>query len=140
MTSTIMLNPTEEGFSATVIGLPGCTVEAPTRDEAIEKAKAAAETLLAKSELVQVEISGRAEHNGVALRKSFSGMWANDSTFADFLAAMKTYRAQLTAEEREDAKNRGVGILSDLDDETWDQFQMAMKEARAEIDAEPNRL
>ena len=140
MTHTILVNPTEKGFSATVIGLPSCTVEAPTRDEAVEKARAAAEALLEKSEIVQVEINGKAGHNGAAMQKSFSGMWANDSTFDDFLAAMKAYRTQLNAEEKEGAKNRGIGIFSDLDDETWNQFQTAMKEVRAEIDTEPNRL
>ncbi len=136
MISTILISPTESGFSATVLNLPGCVAEAATKDEAIEKAKAAAEALLASSDFVQVEIGD----NGSSAQNSFAGMWANDGTFDDFLSAMKAYRAQLNAEAEEEAKNRLIGIYSDLDDETWDQFQKAMKEVRAEIDAEPNRL
>ncbi|MCI0525739.1 MAG: hypothetical protein L0Y75_10790 [Acidobacteria bacterium] len=115
-------------------------VEAATKDEAIEKAKAAAEALLARSDIVQIEINGGAGHNGDALQNSFALMWANDETFDDFLSALKAYRAQLNAQAEEEAKNRFIGIYSGLDDETWNQFQTAMKEAREETDAEPNRL
>lgn len=134
MNCDILITPTENGFAATILGLPGCMIEAPTRDEAIEKIKAKAENLITKSEIVRIEINGKIEP------KSFAGMWANDGTFEDFLSAMKAYRAQLSAEEEEEIKNRLIGLYSDLDDETWNQFQTAMKEARAEIDAEPNRL
>ncbi len=140
MISTILISPTEKGFSATVLNLPGCVVEAATKDEAIEKAKAAAEALLARSDIVQIEINGGAGHNGDALQNSFALMWANDETFDDFLSALKAYRAQLNAQAEEEAKNRFIGIYSGLDDETWNQFQTAMKEAREETDAEPNRL
>ncbi|MGH9800932.1 MAG: type II toxin-antitoxin system HicB family antitoxin [Blastocatellia bacterium] len=134
MNCDILVTPTENGFAATVLGLPDCAIEAPTRDEAIEKAKAEAEELITKSEIVRVEINGKIEP------KSFAGMWANDQTFDDFLAAMKAYRAQLDAEEKEEAKNRCIGIFSDLDDETWNQFQTAMKEYRQQVDADPNRF
>jgi len=103
MNCDILITPTKNGFAATILGLPGCVIEAPTRDEAIEKVKAEAEDLITKSEIVRVEINGKAE-------------------------------------AEEEIKNRMIGIYSDLDDETWNQFQAAMKEARAEIDSEPNRL
>ncbi len=92
MTCDILIRPTESGFAATILGLPDCTTEAATRDEAIQRVKAEAEDLLAKSEIVQAEI------NGTPARKSFAGMWANDSTFNDFVAAMKAYREDLDAD------------------------------------------
>jgi predicted RNase H-like HicB family nuclease len=92
MTYDILIRPTESGFAATILGLPDCTSEASTRDEAIQRVKAEAEDLLARSEIVQAEI------NGTAPRKSFAGMWANDSTFNDFITAMKSYREELNAD------------------------------------------
>jgi len=36
------------------------------------------------------------------------------------------------------AEARGAGIFAHLDDETWNQFLEAMKQVRAEMDADPN--
>jgi predicted RNase H-like HicB family nuclease len=92
MTYEVLITPTENGFAAAVLGLPALIAEAATRDEALAKAQAEAEELLNKSELVRVEVKGK------AARKSFAGMWANDKTFNAFIAAMKAYRAELNAD------------------------------------------
>ncbi len=95
MLREVLISPTESGFAAVVLGLPDSAVEAPTRDEVIEKAKAEVENLLARSEIVQIEVNGQAKSQSSEKRKSFAGMWAKDETFDDFLAAMKAYRAEL---------------------------------------------
>lgn len=92
MTREILITPTANGFMATVLGLPECEIEAPTREEAIEKVVAEAETLLANSEIVQIEL------NGTPKPKSFAGMWADDKTFDAFIAAMKAYREEVNAD------------------------------------------
>ena len=99
MTCEIWVRPVENGFLATVPGLPGCAVEAPTRDEAIEKARLEVRNLLAEGEIVRVEI-----------------------------------------DDLPQAKERVVGIFADVDDETWNEFLIAMREYRAQVDANPNRL
>lgn len=95
MLREVLISPTDSGFAAVVLGLPDFVIEAATRDEAIEKAKAEVENLLTKSEIVQIEVNGQVESKDQRKRKSFAGMWANDETFDDFLAAMKAYRAEL---------------------------------------------
>jgi predicted RNase H-like HicB family nuclease len=97
MTCEIWVRPVENGFVATVLGLPGCAVAAPTRDEAIEKARLELRNILSEGEIVRVEIEGLPQ-----------------------------------------AQERGVGIFADVDDETWNEFLAAMKEYRAQVDADPN--
>ncbi len=97
MICEIWVRPVENGFAATVLGLPGCVVEAPTRDEAIEKARLELYSMLSEGEIVRVEI-----------------------------------------DDLPQAKERGVGIFADVDDETWNEFLAAVKEYREQVDASPS--
>ncbi len=93
MTIEILVRPKGKGFKATVKGFDECTVEAPTRDEAVALARHEAEEWIEQSEVIKVETfkSHRIPHRGI-------GMWADDETFDDFVAAMKQYRAQVDAD------------------------------------------
>lgn len=95
MTCEILIRPVENGFAATVLGLPGCVVEAPTRDEAIEKARREIESLFANGEIIRVEIEipPQAKARGV-------GIFADEDeeSWNNFLAAMKEYRQRLDAD------------------------------------------
>ncbi len=84
------------------------------------------------SEIVQVK------PNSEPKRKSFAGMWANDKTFDQFLAAMKAYREELDAEYQ--SSIAGPGMWKDNPLYLYDEFVAAMKGARDEINANPNRL
>lgn len=96
MTLEILVRPQGKGFKATVKGFDECTVEAPTREEAIALARHEAEEWIENSEVIKVEtvsprpFAHRIPHRGI-------GMWADDETFDDFVAAMKQYREQLDA-------------------------------------------
>jgi hypothetical protein len=89
MTCEVWVRPIENGFLATVWGLPDCVVEAPTRDEAIEKARAQVRNLFASGEVVRVEIDlpGEAKARGI-------GIFADEDeeSWNAFLAAMQDYR------------------------------------------------
>jgi hypothetical protein len=97
MTLEIYVRPKGKGFKAIVKGFAECSVEAPTRDEAVALARHEAEELIENSDVIQVETSfpprvpHRIPHRGI-------GMWADDETFDDFVAAMKQYREQVNAE------------------------------------------
>jgi hypothetical protein len=95
MTCEIWVRSVENGFLATVLGLPGCAVEAPTRDEAIEKARLEVRNLLAEGEIVRVEIDDlpQAKERGVGI---FAHL--DDETWNQFLTAMKEYRQQVDAD------------------------------------------
>jgi len=100
MTCEVLVTQEQGGFIAMLLGLPGCVVQAPTRDEAIEKVRLRAQNWLTESrpadgEIVQVEIDlPNARERGV-------GAFADDETFPEFLAAVKAYRDQIDADPNE---------------------------------------
>ena len=58
MKYTILLTEKSEGgIHASVPALPGCTVDADTRDDAIRLAHEAIASILSQSEIVQVEVT-----------------------------------------------------------------------------------
>ena len=67
-------------------------MEAPTRAEALRRAQKAAANLIAQGELVQIEITSQSSARPLA---SFAGMWADDETFGEFVAAMAAYRREV---------------------------------------------
>ena len=95
MTYDVLIRQTDGRFVATVLGLPDCTVEAPTRAEAIRRAQVAAAHLISEGELVRIEVAPLAPPRPLA---SFAGMWSDDETFDEFVAAVAAYRQEVNAE------------------------------------------
>lgn len=91
MTYEVLVKQIENRFKATVLGLPDCAVEAPTRSEAIQRARAAAASFIGQGELVQIEVGSRPP-------TSFAGMWADDETFEEFEAAVEAHRREIDAD------------------------------------------
>lgn len=91
----LVSNGYQNGFVASVIGMPECKAVGQTKEEAIENAKQALREQLAHSEIVTVEIPSRIEN---PLLKH-AGRFKNDETFDDFMAEMAKYRSELDAEE-----------------------------------------
>jgi predicted RNase H-like HicB family nuclease len=86
-------------FLATVVGLPDCSAEGRTQEEALTKATTALKIRLAKGQLFTVEVEE-------ALAKGTANPWLethgslrDDPTFDDFLAEISHYRQQLEAKE-----------------------------------------
>jgi predicted RNase H-like HicB family nuclease len=92
MTCDLWIRQREDGFVVTVPGLPGFVIEAATRDQAVEKARAEIRSLLASGELVRIDLGDipEAKARGVGI---FADV--DDETWNQFLAAMKEYRDQL---------------------------------------------
>jgi hypothetical protein len=78
------------------LGLPNCTVEAPTRAEAIRRARAAAAELFSGGDVVEIEVRSSAPTRSL---RDFVGMWADDETFDEFVEAMNTYRQEVEREK-----------------------------------------
>ena len=95
MTYDVLVKRTNGRFMATVLGLPDCTVEAPTRAEAIRRARAAAAKFVAEGELVQIEVAPLTPARPLS---AFVGIWADDETFDEFVSAMATYRRDIEAD------------------------------------------
>jgi len=97
MICEVLVKQEQDGFTATLLGLPGCIAQAATREEAIEKLRSRAQDWLtegepSEGEVVHVELDlPNARERGV-------GAFADDETFPDFLAAVKAYREQIDAD------------------------------------------
>lgn len=94
----ILVKPeNQNGFVASVIGLPECKAEGKTKEEAIEKARQALSAQLAQSEIITVEVEAPTIKPHPLL-KHF-GRFKDDDTFDDFLGHIEAYRRQQDEEE-----------------------------------------
>ena len=95
MTLEILVKPKGSGYRATVQGYADCTVDAPTREEAINQARHEAEDWIAHAERVCVEAdeSHQLANDGV-------GILAHDPFFDEFVEEMKTYQEQVDSIQR----------------------------------------
>ena len=95
----LVQNQTQNGFVASVIGIPGCDSEGRTKEEAVAAVKAALAEKLTQSELITIDMDlpsvSATEH---PLLKHF-GRFKDDPTFDDNLEEIAKYRRELDAEE-----------------------------------------
>lgn len=92
MTYNILIrnNPTD-GYTATALAFPGYTVDAPTRDEALERIYETILQLLHESEVVALEVPTPEPAFAAPYAETF-GMFRSDPTFTDFLQEVDAYR------------------------------------------------
>lgn len=90
MTYNVLVKRINGQFTATVLGIANFTVEASTRNEAVDRARAAMVELLSGGELIQIDLPALAQ----PALSNFVGMWSDDETFDDFTVAMKSYRRE----------------------------------------------
>jgi predicted RNase H-like HicB family nuclease len=68
MKYTVVLTEKLNGnIHVTVPGLPDCTLEAPTRDEALEKARESIARIVSQSEFIQLDVPMEPTSNGFHL-------------------------------------------------------------------------
>ena len=96
VTYNVFVKKTGDHFTATVVGFPNCTAEAPSRDAAIQRAREAVADFVSEGELVRIEVEST---TAVRSLRDFAGMWADDDTFDEFVDAMKAYRKEVEATE-----------------------------------------
>ena len=138
MTCDVLLKKSERGFVATVVGVPGCIVEAATRDDALEEARRSASQQMAEVEVVQIDIEVPTKVAPLNAASFIPGTFANESpeSWNEFLTTMKANR--LADNVQSELSPVGPGMWKD--NPLFDEFLAAMKAAREEIDNNPNRL
>lgn len=87
------------GYRASVLGIPACVAEGATEAEAIANANAALSQWLAQGKLVSIEIV-----NGVPVKaddpwRKLYGKYADDPTWDEYQANIAEYRRELDAAE-----------------------------------------
>ena len=91
-------HPNQNGFIASVIGLPDCVVEGATEAEAINRAKLRLKSRLAQGKIVTVEIDVPAQGLTGNPWIDSAGIFKDDPTYDEFLEEIAKYRRELDAE------------------------------------------
>ncbi len=81
-------------YRASILGIPDCTAEGHTKEEAIANARTALEHQLTQGELVTIDLETPQSDPWL----KHMGLFANDPTFDDFTAEMAAYRQEIDTE------------------------------------------
>jgi predicted RNase H-like HicB family nuclease len=96
-------NPAAQRFTASVVGIPACVAEGPTKEEALASVRLALAEQLAQGEFVTLDLVNAAPVEGGIIPNhpwmKYAGMWADDPQIDEFVEAMKQFREE---ENRED--------------------------------------
>ena len=88
----------QQSFLASVVGMSNLTTEGRTEEEAISRAKSALEAQLAKGKFVSVEVDTKNEPYLSLPSMKYAGIFANDSSFDDFMEKLKLIRQEANLE------------------------------------------
>ncbi|MBD2774228.1 type II toxin-antitoxin system HicB family antitoxin [Iningainema tapete] len=92
---SVLIEKKEDGYQATVWGMPEYQVFAATREEALSNLHQLINARLQKVEIVSQEIElSKSEHPWM----KFAGMYQNNPLFNEVLASIESYRRELDAE------------------------------------------
>ncbi len=91
--SVLLQKQAPEGYRATLMAWPGIEVKARTQEDALSKMRAAIARLMAEGEIVQLDVPEARPIISAPYQDTF-GMFRDDPTFVEFLAAVEEYRRQ----------------------------------------------
>ncbi|MGF1992554.1 MAG: type II toxin-antitoxin system HicB family antitoxin [Nostoc sp. ZfuVER08] len=95
---SVLIEAKENGYQATVWGLPDCQVFSATREEALKNLHELVNSRFQNVEIVTQEIeAAKSEHPWM----KFAGKYKDDPQFDDMLADIEAYRQELDAEMEE---------------------------------------
>jgi hypothetical protein len=80
-------------YRASILGIPDCTAEGNTKEEAIANARTVLERQLIQGELVTIDLETSAPQTDPWLKHM--GLFADDPTFDDFTAEIAAYRREI---------------------------------------------
>ncbi|MEB3179078.1 MAG: type II toxin-antitoxin system HicB family antitoxin [Nostocaceae cyanobacterium] len=109
-TYPVLIQELEDGYKATVLGLPNCESIAETREAALTNLQQVLTEFLAKADIVSLEIElPKREHPWM----KFAGIFKDDPLFNDMLEDIAAYRRERDAEMEEyyrqlDAEDKAV--------------------------------
>jgi predicted RNase H-like HicB family nuclease len=96
----ILLEHNSQGNAmiATVLELPNCHAEAPTREQALEELKKQVVARLEKAELLSLELQPPPVQQPENPWMKFAGAFKDDSHFDEFQQAIQDYRREADAQ------------------------------------------
>jgi hypothetical protein len=99
MTYDVLVTKKEQKFIARVRAWPAILVEGDTEEEVLRKAQADLQALLMSGRIVQLTLDVQPDDHPW---RPFAGMFADDSDWDEFQAAMQQYREDIDSSSAED--------------------------------------
>ena len=93
--SAILEDRESDGFTATILGWPGCTATGATREEVLARLRRILRDRLSKAEIVPLEVDAPEEAHPWA---KFAGMFQDDPLFDQVVEDIRAYRREIDAE------------------------------------------
>jgi hypothetical protein len=99
----ILLEHNSQGNAiiATVLELPNCRAEAPTREQALEELKKQVVARLEKAEILSLELQLPSAQQPESPWMKFAGAFKNDPHFDEVQQAIQDYRREIDAQTYE---------------------------------------
>jgi predicted RNase H-like HicB family nuclease len=95
LTYHVLIEEEQEGYKATVLGLPNCQTTGKTREAALTNLRNLLGRRLQKAEIVSLEIElSKPDHPWM----KFAGKYKDDLQFDEMLDCIQAYRHELDAE------------------------------------------
>ena len=95
MTYDVLLENGGQRYQATVLGLPSCSTEGATREEALRRLRTLLRKRLSKAEIVQLEL----EDPEPDPMLKFAGVFKDDPLFDEVEEEIRAYRREIDADE-----------------------------------------
>jgi predicted RNase H-like HicB family nuclease len=95
--NAVLESQQDKGYTATILGWPGCSAAGSTREEALGKVREALRQRLSEVEIVPLEVEEPPQSSHPWLR--FAGMFRDDPLFDEVEAGIQSYRQELDADE-----------------------------------------
>ncbi len=96
--NAIVEDSESDGFTATILGWPGCSGAGATREEALAKLRKSIRDRLSKAEIVPIEVDVPEDAHPWM---RFAGMFQNDPLFDKVVEDIESYRREIDAEALE---------------------------------------
>lgn len=136
-------HPNQNGFVASVIGVPDCVVTANTEEEAIANVRQALQSRLSQAKIVAIEVESPMVQYKENPWTLCAGTLKDDPTFDDFMEKLQQIRREGNAQSFDDELDalppeenpllKYAGHLKD--DPYFDEMMNEIKKYRRELDA-----
>lgn len=104
-------HPNQNGYVASVIGLPDCVVEGATEDEALNRVKLRLKTRLATSKIVTVDVDVPAQGLTGNPWIDSAGIFKDDPTFDEYMEILEQIRRDENAVGEEQFKTEEAMVV-----------------------------
>lgn len=94
-------HPNQNGFVASVIGVPDCVATASTEEEAIAGVRQALQAKLSRAKIVTIEVELPTAQDEEKPWTTNAGAWQDDPTFDDLMQKIEEYRRETDARYEE---------------------------------------